>query len=283
MRGVLMGAVGGLGKGMAEVGQLRMKEDSELRMKKQLLEMEEQIRKDREAAIAARRERIMASATTPEEIERAAVMAGDDGLARHGSGLIERATSESRYKDDQGWKQKDYDLRDRAAKEQADAIRRSDARGWADINLRRDEYNRKSRQDAADRARADDQRELLGAYLMAKTSGDDALALDIRLTGMSDHGVDFENEARKAGGKDSYSAEISVVSTYQKLYENLVKEAGDAVGEERKRLLAQAAEARRKAQQAADAVADRVGMGRLPQATRPADAPPVDLNRFIVK
>lgn len=250
MRGILMGALGGFGKGLSENGKAAMEEESKLRMKRQILEMEEQTRADREAAIRARREKIMGSAQSPEEIERAAVMAGDEGLAKYGSGVLERNRNDERYETEQGWKEKDYTLR-------VDQQRDSSARGWASVNAQNARYEREGDKDARDDAK----RQLYGLYLDAATSGNKEDAEAARREGMREFGIDFERESK--GKTETYSGVVGVGNTYQRLYEDTVKQA-EAIRysdkDEYKRLMKKAQEYADNAERAARYVGEQTGV-----------------------
>lgn len=211
MRGILMGALGGAGKGLAENGKAAMEEESllrresraeesRLRVSREIKQMEEQARADREAAILARREKVMSTAKTPEEIERAAVLAGDEGLAKYGSGVIERNRNDERYDTEQGWKKKEYELR---VDQQAD----TSARGWASVNAQTDRYRREDTKASQEDAK----RQLYGIYLDSMASGNTKDAETARREGMREFGVDFaklgaEKEAWQFGttGMDMY-------------------------------------------------------------------------------
>lgn len=268
MRGILMGAIGGAGKGLAENGKAAMAEESQMRMKKQLLEMEEQARAEREAAIAARREKIMSSTQSPEEIERAAVMAGDDGLAKYGSGVIDRNTKAEQYEADQGWKEKDYGLRERQMESSEAARRSADARGWASIGLQRERYGRQD----DDAARDDAKRQLYGLYLDADASGNKEDAEAARREGMRAFGEDFQRTA--AGKTETYSGAVGVANVYQRLARERRSEAEKTPYAERARaaqLLREADEYDAKAAQIAGQVG--TGMGLFQAAPQGGAAP----------
>ena len=133
MRGILMGAMGGFGKGLAENGKAAMEEQSKLRMKREMLQMEEQVRTDREAAIAARREKVLGSTADAGEIQRQGLMLGDDGLAKYGRQQIEDTRSDERYATDQDWKGKDFELREQQAKDLRNYRSALSARGGGSV------------------------------------------------------------------------------------------------------------------------------------------------------
>lgn len=92
MRGMAMGAVGGLGRGISQNAQAEMAEQEKRRTKEWLMDMERQTHAEREAAIVARRERIMNS--VPEDagmspraraqlLKEKAIEANDLEFARH--------------------------------------------------------------------------------------------------------------------------------------------------------------------------------------------------------
>ena len=211
MRGILMGALGGAGKGLAENGKAAMEEEaqmrresrdeeSKMRMKRSIMELEKEALADREAAIRARREKVMSTAKTPEEIERAGLIEGDEGLAKYGAGVIERNLDAEKAKTDEDWKRKDYELR---VDQQAD----TSARGWASVNAQTDRYRREDTKASQEDAK----RQLYGIYLDSMASGNTKDAETARREGMREFGVDFaklgaEKEAWQFGttGMDMY-------------------------------------------------------------------------------
>lgn len=92
IRGMAMGAIGGLGKGLAENGKAAMAEEEKRRTRQWLADMERQTHAEREAAIVARRQKIMSS--VPEDaglsprdraiaLKEKAIEANDLEFARH--------------------------------------------------------------------------------------------------------------------------------------------------------------------------------------------------------
>lgn len=248
MRGILMGAIGGAGKGMTQNAQAAMAEESKMRMTRELAQMEEQIRAEREAAIQARREKVLGSTTDPAEIQRQGVVLGDKELTQFGRQQIEDTRSDERYATEQGWKEKDYGLREEQQRD-------SSARGWASVNAQNARYAREDDKTA----REDAKRQLYGIYLDSVAGGNKDDAEAARREGMREFGVDFAAESR--GKANSYADVVGVGNTYQRLYSDLLTRADKTYNKEEKaRLLAEAEEVRRKAMSATDYVAGQVGI-----------------------
>ena len=120
-RGMAMGAVGGLGRGISQNAQAEMAEQEKRRTKEWLMSLEREVNSEREAAIVARRQKIMQS--VPEDaglsprdraqlLKEKAIEANDLEFARHfdefarGAKADERdaarmALDERRFKADQ--------------------------------------------------------------------------------------------------------------------------------------------------------------------------------------
>lgn len=92
IRGMAMGAVGGLGRGISQNAQAAMAEQEKRRTKEWLMDLERQTHADREAAIVARRQKILSS--VPEDaglsprdraqlLKEKAIEANDLEFARH--------------------------------------------------------------------------------------------------------------------------------------------------------------------------------------------------------
>ena len=92
IRGVAMGAVGGLGRGISQNAQAAMAEEEKRRTRQWLADLERQTHAEREAAIVARRQKIMSSVPedaglSPREraiaLKEKAIEANDLEFARH--------------------------------------------------------------------------------------------------------------------------------------------------------------------------------------------------------
>lgn len=92
MRGMMVGAVGGLGRGISQNAQAEMAEEEKRRTKEWLMSLEREVNSEREAAIVARRQKIMQS--VPEDaglsprdraqlLKEKAIEANDLEFARH--------------------------------------------------------------------------------------------------------------------------------------------------------------------------------------------------------
>lgn len=104
MKGILRGAIGGLGRGMSENANRRMDYDDKVGMTRGLAEMEAEIQAQRQQAIMARRQAIMGSAADPEELRRNAALYGDKEVYSYANDTLDReAAAEKAERENERW------------------------------------------------------------------------------------------------------------------------------------------------------------------------------------
>lgn len=107
MKGILRGALGGLGRGMSENANRRMDYDDKMGMTRELAAIEEEIQAERQQAIMARRHAIMGSSNDPEELRRNATLYGDKEIYSYANDTLNReATAEKAALESERWERK---------------------------------------------------------------------------------------------------------------------------------------------------------------------------------
>ncbi|WP_418648517.1 hypothetical protein ACNQFN_08285 [Thauera butanivorans] len=105
IRGIAMGAIGGLGRGISQNAQAAMAEEQKRRTRQWLADMERQIHAEREAAIVARRQKLMSSVPedaglSPREraqmLKEKAIEANDLEFARHFDEFVRASKADER-------------------------------------------------------------------------------------------------------------------------------------------------------------------------------------------
>lgn len=188
MSGILRGAMAGLGKGMVENAKVQMAEESTLRTKRALMEMEEQVRADREAAIQARRSKVLGETSDPGEIQRKGVELGDEGLASYGRQGVTDKRDADQYEDKRKDRKEDVEYRDRSLEVTERTRRDTNALGWANHEL--------AKSKAGD---IEAKRKLIGDYMLAVEDGDEDAAKALRREGLA-QGFDVSNPDGKSRG-----------------------------------------------------------------------------------